>query len=179
MAGVKTDQAVRAGLNAPQRDWVFGPVMAGVMAIVLGCWAQGGDAQTLKKYVTPDGKTIYSDTPVPGAKVVGEVIAPPPPDPAVIEAARQRESAAGAGANRQADKLLKEREMERLRSEDASAKLKIARDALELGRTPKPGDRIGTASGGSRFSEEYLARQRTNEDAVKRAEEDLNKARRP
>ncbi len=166
MANDKTGQVVRVG-------W-----MACAMVIALAGWAQDGDAQTLKKYLTPDGKTIYSDTPVPGARVVGNVTAPPPPDPAVIEAARQRELAAGAEANRQAEKLLKEQETERLRSEDTSAKLKKARDALELGRTPKPGDRIGTAGGGSHFSEEYRARQRTNEDEVKRAEEELNKDRR-
>ena len=33
------------------------------------CLAAGGvaHAQALKKYITPDGKTVYSDTPVPGA----------------------------------------------------------------------------------------------------------------
>jgi len=178
MAGGKTDQVVRAGLNGPQRDRVLGPVMASAVVVVLGCWAQGGDAQTLKKYVTPDGKTIYSDTPVPGARLAGEVKAPPPPDPAALEAARQREMVTGADAKRLDEERLKAQVIERQRLEETSARLKRAQDELELGRTPKPGDRIGTASGGSRFSEEYLARQRTNEDAVKRAEEELNKARR-
>ena len=36
-------------------------------------------AQTVYRYVTPDGRTIFSDQPVPGAKLQGTVAPPAPP----------------------------------------------------------------------------------------------------
>jgi hypothetical protein len=172
----KFDQVGRAGLIASQRGRLTKHVMFCAMAIALSGWAQGGAAQALKKYVTPDGNIVYSDKPVPGAKLVGEVQAPPPPDRAALEAARQREAAKSAEANRLTEKRLQEQVKERQTAEEAGAKLKRAQDALEQGRVPKPGERIGTAGGGTRFTDEYLARQRENEDAAKRAAEELNKA---
>ena len=150
--------------------------IAGLLAIALFGMTHTTAAQALKRYVTPDGKTIYSDTPVPGAKLVGEV-APPPPRSAPDAAALQREKERADQANRAISERLSAQETERKRIEDASAKLEQAKRTLEQGRTPKAGERIGTAGGGSRFTEEYLARQRANEDAVKRAEDELRKAR--
>ena len=40
--------------------------------------AASAAAQTVYRYVTPDGRTIFSDQPVPGAKLQGTV-APPAP----------------------------------------------------------------------------------------------------
>ena len=175
MSGYRSDQAIHAN-SQPRRSQIRGYVFAYTIAVALGSWVQGGLAQGVKKYVTPDGKTIYSDKPVPDAKLVGEVAAPPTPDPAAIEAARQREIVRGAEANRLAEKRLKELAEERKRVDEATAKLERAREILNEGRVPKPGERIGTAGGGSRFTDEYLARQQSNEDAVKRAEEELQKA---
>jgi hypothetical protein len=176
MAGRQTDQKIQAGSIAPQRSPVLAHVITYAMVTALSFWAQGGYAQALKKYVTPDGKVIYSDKPIPDAKLVGEVPAPPPPDPAGSGGSRQREIVRGAEANRLAEKRLKELAEERQRVDEATAKLERAREILNEGRVPKPGERIGTAGGGSRFTDEYLARQQSNEDAVKRAEEELKKA---
>ena len=86
-----------------------------------------------------------------------------------------------AERTKQADKLvgerLKEQAGDRNRIDEATAKLEQARRQLEAGRAPKPGERIGTAGGGSRFTDEYVARQRLNEQAVKQAEDELQKAR--
>ena len=54
-------------------------------------------AQEIKKYITPDGKIIYSDEPIPGAREAGSVAPPPPVDPAAREAA---EAAARADRER-------------------------------------------------------------------------------
>lgn len=158
-----------------KREWVF----LCATAVALVCGVQFVHAQSLKKYQTPEGKIIYSDKPVPDAKLVGEVAVPPPPDPAAVEAARAREAARGAEANRVAEKLLQEQAAQRKRIEDASAKLEQARRQLEEGKSPRPGERIGTVGGGSRFTDEYLARQQSNEAAVRRAEDELGKAREP
>jgi hypothetical protein len=37
------------------------------------------DPGKITKYVLPDGTVVYSDKPVPGATVAGEVVIPPPP----------------------------------------------------------------------------------------------------
>ena len=36
-------------------------------------------AQTVYRYVTPDGRTVFSDQPVPGARLQGTVTPPAPP----------------------------------------------------------------------------------------------------
>ncbi len=177
MARRQTDHALQARPDAPRCSRTRGAVVAYAVAVALGCWVQAGSAQTLKKYVTPDGKIIYSDKPIPDAKLIGEVLSPPPPDPAAVEAARAREVARGAEANRVAEERLKAQEAERKRIDEATANVERARRMLDEGRAPKPGERIGTAGGGTRFTEDYLERQRANEEAVKRAEEELNKAR--
>jgi len=50
-----------------------------ILIAVAACLTFGGvaHAQTVKKYITPDGKTVYSDSPIPGAREVGEIKAPP------------------------------------------------------------------------------------------------------
>lgn len=149
---------------------------AGVIAFVLLLAVQGVVAQGPKKYVMPDGSTVYSDKPVPGGRLVGEVAVPPPLDPAVVEAARKREAERAAEANRVIGERLKGRAEDQKRVGEANAELERARRRLEAGREPKPGERIGTAGGGSRYTDEYLARQRVNEQAVKDAEAALKKA---
>jgi len=144
-------------------------------ALCLGLSGVAG-AQALKKYITKDGKTVYSDTPIPGAKEVGEIKAPPPIDPA------SRSQAAGT-AQREAkdvkalDKKLEDRNAQRARVEAAEAKLEEAKRTLAEGKEPLPGERIGTAGGNSRFREDYWQRQKANEEAVKNAQRALDAAR--
>jgi hypothetical protein len=129
-------------------------------------------AQTVYRYVTPDGRTIFSDQPVPGAKLQGTVAPPAPVSnaPAPIES-RPATPAPTPDDTRQ----------QRLR--DASAEvdaatqeLAQARAALEAGKEPLPGERTGTAGGGSRLNEAYWARQASNEQAVARAQARLDAA---
>jgi Domain of unknown function (DUF4124) len=126
-------------------------------------------AQKLQKYVTPDGKTVYSDRPIPGARLVDEIAPPPPVDPkAAAEAQnRAREDAARAqasGAQRAEGSKAAQQQ------NDAAAALARAKERLEKGKEPLPGERIGTAGGKSRLTDAYWARQRANEQAVKDAE---------
>jgi hypothetical protein len=163
----------------PRNAWtrIDGRLVAGVLAIAILGFAHTSAAQALKRYVTPDGKTIYSDTPVPGAKLVGEVAPPPPAPPSPDRAARQQQKDGEAKGNRAVSGQLSAPEAQRKRVEEASAKLEQAKGALEEGRAPRAGERIGTAGGASRLTENYFARQRANEQAVKRAEDELRKAR--
>lgn len=142
------------------------------------CLALGGvaHAQALKKYITPDGKTVYSDTPVPGAKEVGEVQPPPkvaPADRSQAEAAAQRD----AKDVQAVDKRLEERAAQRGRVEAAEAKLEEAKRTLAEGKEPLPGERKGTAGGQSRLSDDYWQRQKANQQAVENAQRALDAAR--
>lgn len=140
------------------------------IALALGLAAAPALAQQMRKYVTPDGKTVYSDRPIPGARLVDEIAPAPAVDPSAAAAAqaRARENAekAQAGAARRAEGAQAARQQE-----DAAAALARAKENLEKGKEPLPGERLGTVrSGKSRLTDEYWARQKANEQAVKDAE---------
>ena len=147
--------------------------IAAALCLGLACNAQ---AQTLKKYITPDGKTVYSDTPVPGAKEVGEIKPQPMLDPASRSRA-QDTARKEAQDGKAADKRLEDRAAQSKRVAAAEEKLEEARRTLEEGKEPLPGERIGTASGQSRLNDEYWSRQKANEQAVENAQKALSEAR--
>jgi hypothetical protein len=119
-------------------------------------------AQTVYRYVTPDGRTIFSDQPVPGAKLQGTVAPPAPPSgsatPPPDESRAQRLRTATAEV------------------EAATQALAQANAQLQSGKEPLPGERTGTAGGGSRLNDAYWARQQANEQAVAKAQSRLDAA---
>jgi Domain of unknown function (DUF4124) len=139
------------------------------MCIAAGLAPVPAVAQKLQKYVTPDGKTVYSDRPIPGARLVDEIAPPPPVDPKAAADAQNRakddaQKAQAAGAKRaEGDKAAQQQN-------DAAAALARAKEQLEKGKEPLPGERIGTAGGKSRLTDAYWERQRANEQAVQDAE---------
>jgi len=150
-----------------------------IAAAALVC-ATAAPAQTIYKYRTPDGRTVYSDRTVAGATLEEEFERAPAPDPA---AASAQEQAARARARE-----VNERAAERSRALDAvtaeigaaTAALERGQQALEAGREPLEGERIGITSGNrrTRLSDEYWARQAANEYAVAEAQARLERARR-
>ena len=130
-------------------------------------------AQGIKKYVTPDGKTIYSDVPVPGAREVGTVAAPPAVDP---EERRQAEKDARSAERRsnEAEQNLQEEQDQQDRIEAARQQLENARQTLANSKEPLPGERKGTAGGASRLTDAYYRRQAANEQAVVEAQRRLD-----
>jgi len=148
-------------------------LVAAAVCLGLGSVAQ---AQTLKKYITPDGKTVYSDTPVPGAKEVGEIKAPPKLDPSSRSQA-QGTAQKEAQEVKALDKRLEDRAAQRSRVEAAEAKLEEAKRTLADGKEPLPGERIGTAGGASRLNDAYWQRQKANQQAVENAQRALDAAR--
>jgi len=130
-------------------------------------------AQTVYRYVTPDGRTIFSDQPVPGAKLQGTVT-PPVQSPGAGAPVESRMPVA-------TDKPPADNRAQRLREatqevEAATQALAQARAQLDTGKEPLPGERTGTAGGGSRLNDSYWARQTTNEQAVARAQSRLDSA---
>jgi len=135
-------------------------------------FAVAADAQTLKKYITPDGKTVYSDTPIPGAKEVGEI----KPQPKLDPASSSRSQDAASKDAQALDKRLDERTAQRDRIAAAQAKLDEAKRTLEGGKEPLPGERIGTASGQSKLTDAYWERQKANQKSVENAQKALGEA---
>jgi len=136
------------------------PVRLASIAL-LAALAGVASAQTYR-YVYPDGRVIYSDKPVPGARLQGEV-APPPPGAAPAAPREGAPKPPGDDPVAARLRLRAEADEEVRQAEQALAQ---ARAQLESGKEPLPGERTGTASGGSRLNEAYDARQRANGQAV-------------
>jgi hypothetical protein len=131
------------------------------------------DAQKIGRYVFPDGRVVYSDQPVPGAKLVNE-LAPPPPASSSPSPPRETKAAApGAASGAARTQQLDQADAEVRAATEA---LERARAQLQAGIEPLPGERTGTAGGGSRLNESYDSRQATNQRAVADAEERLRRA---
>jgi hypothetical protein len=141
----------------------------------LGAWSPA-QSQSIYKYVHPDGRVVYSDKPVPGARLEEELLPPPPPDPAAAEAARARGGKDAAALEKAADKRAQslDEAWEDLRR--WTARLERARADLEAGREPREGERLGTVSGRSRLSGAYWSRQQANQAAVREAEARVRRA---
>ncbi|UCH47090.1 MAG: DUF4124 domain-containing protein [Betaproteobacteria bacterium] len=130
-------------------------------------------AQAIKKYVTPDGRVIYSDVPIEGAREVGRVEPAPEVDPEARQeaedVARARADQAQSAVQRSQDAIARQEQIRQ-----AERRLAEAKATLENGKEPLPGERIGTAGGASRLTEAYFQRQAANERAVEKAQKDLD-----
>jgi hypothetical protein len=142
-----------------------------LLALALAA-AGAADAQKIGRYVFPDGRVVYSDQPVPGARLANEVAPPPPPSAPAREG---RAPAPVPGTDPAAARIQRRNQAEaELRA--ATQALERARAQLEAGIEPLPGERTGTAKGGSRLNEAYEARQAVNQKAVADAEARLQRA---
>jgi hypothetical protein len=157
-------------------------VLTLALGVALGLAGTPGLAQTIFKYVTPDGRTVYSDKPIPGARLVEELAPPPPVAPAAAAAPKAPAPKAGSTA-KPAPSHSAVLDAAWREFNDAAAALEEAKRRAEAGREELPGERLGTVRRGAggasltRLSDEYWARQRANEDAVAKAQERLDKAR--
>jgi hypothetical protein len=131
-----------------------------------------GAAQTLYKSTMPDGKVVYGETPVPGAKRV-DTVAPPPAKTGTATITPQEkaraEQARSSPAPQQSAAL-----------EDARRQLLKAEAARDAGKEPLPGERLGTAGGNSRLTDAYFERQKSLElavDAARKRVQQLEAAR--
>jgi len=143
--------------------------LAGLLVVAL--LAQPATAQTLYKSVTPDGRVLYSDK--------------PPPDAVKTEKKQLDTSKQGVVPPTEREKsTLRQLETGRKTREskqDSMRKLEIALHdaevALTMGKEPQPYERLGTAGGGQRLTDDYWVRQKKLEAAVEQARRNLEKAR--
>ncbi len=140
-----------------------------LLAIALVLAATAAQGQAVFRSVMPDGSIVYGDKPAPGAKEAEPVTLPAPNivappkarAPAVAPAAAPPQAAPDS-----ADDQVRNAERE----------LQKAKAALEAGREPQPGERIGRVGGGSRLTEAYFERIKSLENAVAAAQKKFDDA---
>ena len=140
-------------------------------------------AQTAYKSTMPDGRVIYGDGPIPGARKVEKISVAAP------RVGDSQGGGAGGGEDRSAEQTrakqvddatrarIAEREERQQRVRDAEEALRAAETAKLNGEEPLAGERIGNAGGGTRLSEEYFQRQKQLEEEVQKARQALDAAR--
>jgi hypothetical protein len=154
-----------------------------IVALLAGLLCAGAAAQDkIYKVRLPDGRILFTDRPPPGAKIVSEREIPPPSPEAP---ARPGQGEAGpTPVQKQAadtESRLRERAAEVDKAfaavQAAERELEQAKQALEQGRAPEPGEMIGTARGRVHYGPGYQERLAGLEKAVTAAEQKLAKAR--
>jgi hypothetical protein len=125
-------------------------------------WAMSSWAQTIYKSIMPDGRVIYGTQPALGAKRV--------------ETMKQTETTGVRPVGPQDQKALQDLQVQRGQKEAHQDEIQQAEKALHdaeaaqaAGKEPLPGERLGTAGGASRLTDEYWERQKALDDAVAEA----------
>ena len=147
---------------------------------VLICMTGAAWAQQVYKSVDDTGKVIFSDKPPANAESVTPVTIKPGPSEASVRETveRQRAISQAAGKLGGGEVATDGRSGQASGIQDAKALLAEAERQLDEARQIGPGDRKGTAGGGSRLSEQYRQRVEAAEAAVDAARQRLQQARR-
>jgi hypothetical protein len=151
----------------------FVTAIKGIVALALALAPLVSAADTVYKYRRPDGSVVYSDAPLPGARLIGRYQRVPQPPAGATESAAPRGS---ADPDEQARLRTQSLEAADARVKAAERALKDVQDRQQAGVEPLEGERIGNAQRGSRFRPEYFARQKQLADDVERAQVDLDDA---
>ena len=147
----------------------------GIVAFILATGSSLAAAETVYKYQRPDGKVIYSDSPVKGAKLIGqfELV----PAPASAAPARGEPPQPSATTDEGADSRARALEAADARIKAADQALKDAQERQQQAVEPQPGERLANTPGRtSRLTPEYFARQRAAEEEVDAARSELDEA---
>lgn len=141
-----------------------------VVAIALA-WSASSWAQVIYKSTMPDGQVIYGSKPEPGAKRVEKM--QPPAETSGVRPVGPKD-----------EKLLQQRQTQREKKAGRQTEIDQAEEAVRdaeaaqaAGKEPLPGERQGTAGGGSRLTEEYWQRQEQLAAAVADARKRLDALR--
>lgn len=149
---------------------------------------------TIYKVQMPDGTILFTDSPPAAGKILEERESKSTPRPAPKPAPATSGAAAGtsdkpaipvlpspaprSGSGPGLPPGMAPQNLEAANAEVTAAErdLVVARRKLEVGREPLPGERLGTAKGGSRLSPEYESRIAGLEREVAAAEERVKRA---
>jgi hypothetical protein len=140
-------------------------------AVLAAAFAMHAQAQVMYKSTLPDGRIVYGDKPDPRAAKVEQIT----PD-------TSRGGIDGSPTQAETQRL---QDLQRARAgrEGAEENIRTAQKALEdaqaaraAGQEPIEGERIGTAGGASRLTDDYYARLRSLDAAVENARRNLQQA---
>lgn len=144
----------------------------------------GKPAERVYRQVLPDGKILYSDKLVKGAKL-DETLAPDPAANSWKSESGKPPAVPPRVERTPVNKVPSIASLDRRRSvQDADGDvikaemlLEDAKKRQQAGIEPLPGERTGNAGGGSRLNEHYQARQQRLREDVAEAEAMLRRAR--
>lgn len=145
----------------------------------------GEPATKVYRQVLPGGRIIYSDRPIKGAKMEQTITVDPSAVGTISSGTSGGSTAStsrsGPGSADRANSIPPSGKASTL--DDATANviraeilLDDARKRMEAGAEPLPGERVGTATGGSRLNDDYHARQKRLAEEVAVAENVLKKS---
>lgn len=154
---------------------VAGPRMRRWLLVVaaLTFFATGVPAEVSQVYrwLDTDGRPVFSDAPPPKG-TAHTVYRIRTADDARVESDAPSTQACDSGSPAQRASAHRDDVAE------ARANLSRARERMDEGQEPLPGERLGNAGGGSRLVPDYFARQDALEAQVRQAEAQLGQARR-
>lgn len=138
------------------------------LVLLLLALAPSAFAQIIYRSTMPDGRTVLSDHPTPGAKKVQEFYVRPSPSdaprPADTRPAPQAPPADGtASSSKNRDAELDAAIAGLRKTEDTLRAAQAARAAAE---EPLENERQGMIGGGSRLNDGYFERQKLIDDAI-------------
>jgi len=149
----------RGARRSQLRTFIYASLLAAVLPAA---------ANTIYKQQLPDGRIVYSDHRIKGAKLLYKVDMPDAQAPAPGARPDSKTEAAAL------DRRLRERSaaLERAQREivDAGQALNQAKRELELGKEPLPSEMQSNAMGGTRVLPEYYERLKKLEQGVARAQ---------
>jgi hypothetical protein len=135
-------------------------------------------ANTIYKQQLPDGRIVYADHRIKGAKLLYKVDTPDAQTPAAAASAAARPNAQAEAAA--LDKRLRERSaaLERAQRDiiDAGQALEQAKRELELGKEPLGSELQSSAMGGTRVLPQYYDRLKKLEQGVAQAQARADRA---
>ena len=142
----------------------------GILALLLAGASAMAAADTIYKYER-DGRTVYSDSPVKGAKLLERIDLPAPPPPVQAARAEPRGGMSELAETRAAELNAADEQIK-----EAARVLKEAEARQQQGIEPLPGERLGKVGGGSRLAPGYFNRQQDNAADVDAARANLDEA---
>jgi hypothetical protein len=151
----------------------FITAIKGIVALAAALAPLAWAADIVYKYRRPDGSVVYTDAPLPGARLIGRYQLLPREPAGASEGAAPRGAADPDEQARQRSFSLQEVD-ERIKAGELA--LKEAQDRQQAGVEPLEGERIANVQRGSRFRPEYFARQKQLADEVQRAQIELDEA---
>ena len=133
--------------------------------------------QTIYRSTMPDGRTVLSDRPTPGAKKVEEMYVPKSPPSAPSSAAKPAAPTSAVGGAKppgQEPGAALDAAIRDLRG--AEEALRAAQAARAAAEEPLESERQGMAGGGSRLNEAYFDRQKAIANALEQARKRVDEA---